>query len=380
VKPGQEVRAGDPLIELDKTAALAEKERARSDLTAALLDQMRLNAFLDGSTSAPFDTIAEASPARRQRAMTQLTAQIASQNSHIASLAKEKFQRVAERQVLLQTVAKLEKTLPLIAQRADIRAKAAERGNAPIPAKLESQQLLIEAQSEREITRSKITSVDAAIEEIDEKMLAADAEVRTTALAELSKTQDHLRAAEEALAKATRRADLQTLRAPISGTVQQMHIAGIGAVVTPAQQMLSVVPEDETVEVEAVLENRDIGFVTAGQLVELKVDAFPFTRYGLLAGTVRSIDRDAEATPVNASGAHGSERAADEIDHVEASERLRYTVHIALKPGTLDIDGRPAKLLPGMSVRAEILTGKRRIIDFILAPLNEHLHDAMRER
>jgi membrane fusion protein, hemolysin D len=159
-----------------------------------------------------------------------------------------------------------------------------------------------------------------------------------------------------------------------------MHIATVGAVVTPAQQLLSIVPDNDRVEVEAVLENRDIGFVDVGQRVELKVDAFPLTRYGLLGGHVLSIDRDAEATPVNRSGMHGTERLADETDHVEASERLRYTVHIAIEPGSFDVDGRAATLLPGMSVKAEILTGKRRIIDFLLAPLRERMHDAMRER
>jgi HlyD family secretion protein/hemolysin D len=186
--------------------------------------------------------------------------------------------------------------------------------------------------------------------------------------------------AEEALAKAARRAELQTLRAPISGTVQQMHIANIGAVVTPAQQLLSVVPNDDRVEVEAVLENRDVGFVAAGQRVELKVDAFPFTRYGLLSGTVMSVDRDAEAAPAGQSGAQGSQRRADAIDQVESSERLRYTVHIAVSSAAIDVDGRSAPLLPGMAIKAEILTGKRRIIDFLLAPLREHVHDAMRER
>ena len=101
---------------------------------------------------------------------------------------------------------------------------------------------------------------------------------------------------------------------------------------------------------------------------------------GCCSGTVVSVDRDAEAAPVSQSGAQGSQRTADAIDHVEGSERLRYTVHIALKPGTLDVDGRAASLLPGMSIKAEILTGKRRIIDFLLAPLREHMHDAMRER
>jgi HlyD family secretion protein/hemolysin D len=76
----------------------------------------------------------------------------------------------------------------------------------------------------------------------------------------------------------------------------------------------------------------------------------------------------------------GTERLADKSDHVEASERLHYTVHIALEPGSFNVDGRAAALLPGMSVKAEILTGKRRIIDFLVAPLREHLHDAMRER
>ena len=126
-----------------------------------------------------------------------------------------------------------------------------------------------------------------------------------------------------------------------------------------------------------MLENRDVGFVAAGQRVQLKIDAFPFTRYGLLSGTVVSVDRDAE--PVSQPAVQGSQRAADAIDHVEGSERLRYTVHIALEARSLDIDGRVGSLLPGMSIKAEILTGKRHIIDFLLAPLREHMHDAMRD-
>jgi HlyD family secretion protein/hemolysin D len=148
----------------------------------------------------------------------------------------------------------------------------------------------------------------------------------------------------------------------------------------PAQQLLSIVPNDDHIEIEAELENRDIGFVAAGQRVELKVDAFPFTRYGLLRGTVISVDRDADAAQINQSQLQSSQRTADSVDQIEGSERLRYTVRIAIEPGAFDVDGHPANLLPGMSTKAEILTGKRRIIDFLLAPLREHMHDAMRER
>jgi hemolysin D len=377
VSPGQQVHAGDPLIELDKTVALAERGRAQSDFVAALLDQMRLAAFLDGSTVAPFANVAQASVLDTTHAQSQLTAQVAGQ---LAGLEQEKLQRAAERLVQQQTVAKLEETLPLVAKRASIRDQATALGNTSVLADLESKQLLVETRAELEITRSKIAALDAAIAGLEQKVIATDAEIRTNAMGELSKAMERMRAAEEALAKAMRRAELQTLRSPISGTVQQMHIANIGAVVTPAQQLLSVVPNDDRVEVEAVLENRDVGFIAVGQRVQLKIDAFPFTRYGLLTGTVMSVDRDAEAAPVSQPAVQGSQRAADAIDHVEGSERLRYTVHIALQAGSLEIDGRSVSLLPGMSVKAEILTGKRRIIDFLLAPLREHMHDAMRER
>ena len=379
VSPGQHVAAGDPLIELDKTAALAERARAQNDLVAAELDAVRLAAFLDGAATASFDTISAATSLDRERAQAQLTAQIAMRASQLAGLAQERAQHVADREALRQTATKIEQTLPIVAERASIRAKATELGNSSVLAGLESQQLLVETRAELEITRAKIASLDAAIAGLDDKIVATTAEVRTNALGDLSKARERVRAAEEALAKAARRADLQTLRAPITGTVQQLHIATVGAVVTPAQQLLSVVPDDDRVEVEAVLENRDVGFVEVGQRVELKVDAFPFTRYGLLGGKVLSVDRDAEAAPISQS-VQGAERLADETDHVEGSERLRYTVHIALEPGSFDVDGRAASLLPGMSVKAEILTGKRRIIDFLLAPLREHMHDAMRER
>jgi hemolysin D len=380
VGPGQHVHAGDALIELDKTAALAERDRAQNDLVAAQLDEMRLVAFLDDATSAPFDTVSAATALDRERAQSQLGAQIAMRASQLAHLAQERAEHVADREALKQTAAKIVQTLPMVAERAEIRTRASELGNASIIARLESQQLLVETRAELDITKAKINSLDAAIAGLDQKIVSTGAEIRTTAMGELSKARERLRAAEEALAKATRRAELQTLRAPIDGTVQQMHIATVGGVVTPAQQLLSVVPDNDRVEIEAVLENRDIGFVGVGQRVELKIDAFPFTRYGMLGGHVVSIDRDAEAAPVNQAGMHGTERLADETDRVEASERLRYTVHIAIEPGSLDVDGRAATLLPGMSVKAEILTGRRRIIDFLLAPLREHMHDGMRER
>lgn len=380
VRPGQVVHVGDPLIELDKTVAVAERDRSKGDLVAALLDELRLTAFVEDAAAASFDSVILASEFDKARATAQLNAQVAMRASQLAGLEKEKMQRVSERLVLQQTVAKLEQTLPLIAKRANIRDQAVALGYSSVIADLESQQLLVETRSELEITHSKIASLDAAIAGLEQKMVATDAEIRSNAMADLGKARNRIHEAQEAFAKALHRIQLQTLRAPISGTVQQMHVANVGVVVVPAQQLLSIVPNDDRIEIEAELENRDIGFVAAGQSVEIKIDAFPFTRYGLLRGTVISVDRDADAGQTNQSQLQSSQRTADSADQIEGSERLRYTVRIAIEQGALDVDGKPANLLPGMSTKAEILTGKRRIIDFLLAPLREHMHDAMRER
>ncbi len=381
VHPGQNVQAGDPLIELDPTAANAERERAQQDLIAADLDQIRLEAFLDDRNEADFAVVTDASTLDIKRAQAQLTSQYAERAAKLGAIRQERAQRVAEKAALDQTLAKVQSTLPYVSEKAEIRDKATLGGVLSVVTNLDSQQALAEMKGELEIDRAKINSLVAAIDGLDQKIAGTEAEIYTTALNDLSKARERFRAADELLAKANHRTELQTLRAPINGTVQQIQVTTVGSVVTPAQQLLSVVPTADSVEVEAVLENRDIGFVSVGQSVELKIDAYPFTRYGLAKGTILAIDRDAEVIPVNPGQSHqGTERDSDDVQNVEGSERLRYTVHISIDGASLKVDGRPGALLPGMSVKAEILTGKRQIIDFLLAPLSEHVHDSLHER
>src|SRR5262249_56109911 len=97
----------------------------------------------------------------------------------------------------------------------------------------------------------------------------------------------------EDVMKAEQKTRLQRLTAPVDGVVQQLTIHTVGGVVTPAQALLVVVPSDSRLEIEAMVSNRDIGFVRSGQEAEIKVDTFNFTRYGLLRGEVLSVSRDA---------------------------------------------------------------------------------------
>jgi HlyD family secretion protein/hemolysin D len=187
--------------------------------------------------------------------------------------------------------------------------------------------------------------------------------------------------ATENLAKAKRRFDLATIRAPLGGVITQLNIRTVGGVVSSAQQLVSITPNGSPLEVEVVLPNREAGFVREGQEVQVKVDAYPFTRYGLLKGEVISVAQDAEPqSNPNEYITMGSQRKADQSANIEGSERLLYTVRVRIDPDSLLLDGRPVSLIPGMAVRAEIKTGSRTILEFLMAPLAEYMQQSMRER
>jgi hemolysin D len=152
----------------------------------------------------------------------------------------------------------------------------------------------------------------------------------------------------------------------------------LGGVVTPAQQVLRIVPADGEVEVDAVVANQDVGFVEVGQEAEIKIDTFPFTRYGLIHGRVERVAHDEPQSEQQRR--QGSQAASDEPANVERARQLVYTARIALQEKGCVIDGKPLELAPGIAVTAEIKTGKRRVLDYLLSPLHRYSHDMPRER
>lgn len=149
------------------------------------------------------------------------------------------------------------------------------------------------------------------------------------------------------------------LIAPVSGLVQQLAIHTVGGVVTAAQPLMVIVPREDTVEAEAMLENKDIGFVKAGQDAAVKIETFNYTKYGLIDGKVRTVSLDA----------------------IQDEKRgLIYAARILLKQHSMQVEGKTVKLTPGMAVTVEIRTAQRRIIEYFLSPLIQHVSESMRER
>jgi hemolysin D len=150
--------------------------------------------------------------------------------------------------------------------------------------------------------------------------------------------------------------------------------------VTPAQALLVVVPSDSRLEIEAMVSNRDIGFVRAGQDAEIKIDTFNFTRYGLLHGRVLGVSRDAivRDKPQDRAGDRpaGAERDTSE----PKGQELSYSARIALDRAAMQIDDATVDLAPGMAVTVEIKTGSRRILDYLLSPLLRYRQEVLHER
>jgi len=184
----------------------------------------------------------------------------------------------------------------------------------------------------------------------------------------------------EDLVKADQKLDEQVLRAPVDGTVQQLAIHTIGGVVTPAQQLMTIVPLDSHLEVEAMVSNRDVGFVHPGEAAEIKVDTFNFTRYGLLHGEVESVSQDSivRDKPVDKSPDAKGGGPAETSE--PSGQELLYAAHIALDRTQMQIEDRLVNLTPGMAVTAEIKTGQRRVIEYLLSPLLRYKQESLRER
>lgn len=168
-----------------------------------------------------------------------------------------------------------------------------------------------------------------------------------------------LKALKQQLSTAQERQELEIIRSPVNGTVQQLNIFTLGAVLQPAQSLMIIVPENTVQQAEVKILNKDIGFVYSGQKVTLKVDAFSYTRYGTIEAELISVSRDSTA---------------------DEQLGLIFPALVELKTNNIVIDEQPVTLMPGMSVVAEIKTDKRRIIDYVLSPIREYQAEAMREK
>ncbi|KVN25512.1 hemolysin D [Burkholderia pyrrocinia] len=361
VRDGQRVNAGQLLLKLDTTQAMADEDKAKASRLDAALAAARAQALLDAlQTSAlPKVAVVDGAPANRQQEAQRLSEGAWREyRDKLTSSNAELAKREAELDSTRAEVAKLAATAPLARKQAnDYQALAVDQYVAKHDY-LEKEQTAIEQEHELAAQRSHARELTASIAEQRADIETATSRFRHEQLDALEKANEQLTQSRNDETKAHTRAGMMDLTAPVSGTVQQLAAHTLGGVVTTAQAVMEIVPDD-ALEVEATVENRDIGFVKIGQRAAVKVEAFPYTRYGLLEGEVVSVANDAAR---------------------DKKQGLVFTARVRLRTNRIRVDDRWIALTPGMAVTVDIKTGKQSVAQYFLGPLIEGAQESLHER
>ena len=360
-REGQAVARDDVLIELDPTESIADRTRLEKDLTAMRLDAARLAAM----AKRPEDPLTVFRPPARvgdtalEVARDLMRAEAAEYRETLAGIDAERRQREAQLATAATRLASIRKTLPLVRQRVEAVRHLVKKEYASRLRLTELREELISHESALAVEQRRMAEIREAIGVLDRARAQHVATVAGRAGRELAQAMRAAARLEQELAKARERLRARLLRAPVDGIVQQLAVHTVGGVVSPAEPLMVLVPGGAALEVEAMALNKDIGFVRSGQSAEIKIDSFPFTRYGLIDGKVVQVSADSVADE-----RHG----------------LVYPVRVAMNRNRMLVGDRFVSLTPGMSVTVEVRTGKRRAIDFFLSPFLRYQDEAMRER
>lgn len=360
VKDGDVVVQGQRLVELDATLATADREKSGQDAEDAHLDVLRLGAQLKGVTQLPQPADgASAVAVERQKHL--LMSRVGEQQQKMAVLTQEVARKSADLATTLASIKKIEDALPMLQQRLTMRDKLWKEGFMAEVAVIESRLEVSTQVNELAVLKERLKESQSALKAAELAKSQAQAEYISRVSAEMTDAQRRMHAGHQEFVKASYREAYQVLTAPISGTVQQLAVNTVGGVVNATQGLMTVVPKEGGIEVEAQVLNKDIGFLRVGMPVAVKLDAFEFTKYGSLQGVVQWV-------------------GADAVKHEQLGQV--FPVRIVLKQTKLpvDVDGNHPEIRIGMSVTADVAIGKRKAYEYFLGPLLKYKNESLRER
>ena len=399
VKDGQTVKKGDVLIELAGIGSDSDYNRSLEALRAAYLNKWRSETLLAAienghsprlsssidtdkqvnntqdakqAASAPqgLQAASETTSLKQQiiasipqsaiiEAQTLVLNQYQAWSTKDQQLASVKEQRIAERASTQSQISKLAAMTQIEGQRVSDYRELVAQDYLAKHSLLEQESKYIQAKNDLASQQSTLQQITQAIKQAEDERTLNTQTIKRDTLDVLRQANEQIGQLEPEAAKAEQRKQLLTLTAPVDGTVQQLAMHTIGGVVTAAQPIMVIVPSEDKLEIEAIVPNKDIGFVQVGQEVVVKIESFPYTRYGYLTGKVKTVSFDA-------------------VENKDLG--LVYTAIVSLDKDTLNIEGKPVRLDAGMNATAEIKTGKRSVISYLLSPLQTKVDESLRER
>jgi hemolysin D len=290
-----------------------------------------------------------------------LEGRLAEQRAKLASLDADLLRRRSDADAIRSNIEQLRNSLPLIQQKNQMREDLSKTGHIAQTSVIDAKLELINIEKDLAVQSNRLSESLANYQSAVEQRAQAEAEFKLKTSVELVEALKKRDVTQQEFIKTTQRHAQQTLRAPIDGVVQQLAVSTVGGVVTAAQPLLTLVPDNSPLELEAQVLNRDIGHLQVGQRVINKVETYDFTRYGYIDGEVLWVGTDAIQDP---------------------KLGLVYPVRIKLSATQTPhaVNGRRGVVTAGMNVTADIRTDERRMIEYLLAPMLRYKEEALRER
>jgi len=351
VQDGQRVRAGEVLIELDPTQAEADTGKAHSARVSAALAATRASTLLSAQEDGVLPAVSTVAGATLQEHVDAQRLAVGIYREHVDKVASAKAElsrREADLQSTEHDIQRLRETAPLAREQANAYKALVSDQYVARQDYLDKEQSALGQEYDLAAKISHAAELEALIVEQRADIVAASSQFRHEQLDALEKANQELSQDRDDETKAITRQRLMTLLAPVSGTVQHLSMHTLGG----------VVPDDD-LEVEANVENKDVGFITPGQEAVVKIDSFPYTRYGYLRGTVRLISNDASQ---------------------DNRQKLTFMTRVKLPTNHMRVVDRDVRLTPGMAVSVEIRTGRRSVAGYFFDPLVQTTRESLRER
>jgi hemolysin D len=388
VQNGQHVSADEVLIELDRVEAFADEAASVALLGAVEAERARRRAALaaaerrlQGETPAILwpEKLPDAIRAREARVFN---ADLERLRAEIAGVDARLEQRNEEIRSLERAIAAQQALVETLSQRVAMRRALLARKSATRSSLIDAMEALQMQEASLVRQKGSLNEARAAAGVLrEEREKAFDDFIADNGqkLAEAERQSDELA---QRSVKAHAKAGHMTIASPIAGTVLGLSVTSRNQVVTTSEELMRIVPDDAGLEVECYVQNKDVGFVRPGQEAIVKIEAFPFTRYGSIDARVVRVARDAIAEP-DAQSAEANPSRGAKPGYFAGAQRMQnlvFAVNLATDRSTIDVDGAQMPLSPGMAVTVEIKTGRRRILEFLFSPLVETASRALRER
>lgn len=359
VRDGQSVKKGDPLVQIKFEDAQINRTRLEQELLFASMDVARLSALLTDKPLKAFRPPEKASSELIAKNKVMLRNEAEKIKSQLDVIDEQIVQAGAEKATAQASINKIERMLPNVRFRIDQYREIYEKGSIAKSFFLEKEKEQIQYEEDLNVQNKTLAEIEAKLQVLQTQKKQEKLNFKNDILYRLQEASNKEKLLKDEYANAQWIDGLTTIKAPEDGIIQEMEIHTVGGVVTPAQTLMKLVPSGSVLEVEAMVLNKDIGFVKEGQHVTIKVDSFPYTRYGTIDGSILHLSKDA-------------------VENEQLG--LIYVARISMAKDTIRVEDKDIRLSAGMSIAAEIKTGRRRLIEIILTPFMEYASESLRER